>query len=193
MLASKAMKRLLVLTAFLSVAVVGLTVALAVSIQHNRQSAESPISPASATSTGPASGSVEKAPETPGIGRPAAFDMGRGVTGTATINSIRREATLPNTYTPKPKSGAYVVIDVTVLASTGVVPVNPLLWRVTDASGYVYETALGAHYGQPLLGTSAQPGMQIRGTVAFDVPAGPLTVTLTDPIGRVEQHWQVKT
>ncbi len=183
----KAHKRLLALTAFLSVAVVGLTVALAVSLHHNRAEAASPPTGATTTKTSVA---TKTSPAATKLGEPMPFDEGDGVTGTASLNSAAR-VTKTTKYAPTPKHGAWNVINVTIESTGGSVPSNPLYWTLTDSAGYVYQPEIFAGGDQALTSGNLPAGTKNRGNVMFDAPAGHLTVTMTNPIGGTVLQWPI--
>lgn len=89
------------------------------------------------------------------------------------------------------QNGAYLILDVTVETTKGVVSVNPFYWQAKDAEGRTYDLALGAGT-EPALSTAELPaGQKSRGFVALDSPQVPVTVQLVNPGSQVVAAWTV--
>lgn len=128
--------------------------------------------PPSAPAPGPASAD---APRTASVGDGVIFTSPAGGTGEVTLNSVRWLTTGEGPLASTPKSGSYLVANVTVKATAGQVSPNPLAFRVVASDGTTTNAYLGAVANQ-IASNDVPAGRQARGDVAFDVPRGPYTL-----------------
>ncbi len=110
-----------------------------------------------------------------GIGQAAPFSGADGE-GTLTVTGV----TWTDVGEAAPVDGErYLVVDLTVACSSGVVPVDPILFTAsTDAS-----TALpgfGPALTRPLGGSLLAAGDEVSGQLGFAIPAGPVELALLD-------------
>jgi len=126
------------------------------------------------------------------IGATADFSWGSQGKGTATVYTAENKDQANETFIGPPKNGRFVLLDVGVTATEGTISANPLYWEAVDAQGQSYGAELGsAGYSPQLDSGDLAAGSTSRGYVAFDVPAGPLTVDLTEPLGGVLASWSI--
>ena len=137
----------------------------------------------------------EAAPSSDGtlaVGASAEFEWSGGATGTATVLGFERKTEPGATFIGPPKNGYYLIVDVAITSNDGQVSANPLYWEVKDPDGRAYNAALGAGGYEPQLQSGDVPtGRTTRGLVAFDVPAGPMTLQLAPPIGSPLASWAI--
>lgn len=110
--------------------------------------------------------------------------------GTAMLNSAQRAATAQGPLASAPTNGSFLIVDVTITCSKGKVVANPLAFSVKDRQGYSYNPALGA-VAQQVDSSDMAPGDTVRGQVAFDVPPGPMTLTMRTPLGDTLATWSI--
>ena len=126
------------------------------------------------------------------IGAPANFDWSGGATGTATVLGFERKTEPGVSFAGPPTNGYYLIVDVAMTSTEGQVSANPLYWKVKDPDGRAYNASLGAGGYEPQLQSGDVPtGRTTRGLVAFDVPAGPMTLQLSPPIGSTLASWAI--
>ena len=136
--------------------------------------------------------SVAGADQALAIGAAAEFEWGSQGAGTATVYSAENKDQAGDSFAGPPKNGRYLLLDVDVTATEGTVSANPLYWEAADAQGRSYDVELGsAGYSPQLDSGDLAAGSTSRGYVVFDVPAGPVTVDLTEPLGGVLASWSV--
>lgn len=134
-------------------------------------SATTPVNPTTAAPSqqkAPAPSSA--APRTATVGDTVAFSDPSG-SGTVTVNGVRWLTQGEGPYPQTPKSGSYLVVNVTVAAKTGQVTPNPLSFRVVAPDGTTTQTTLGVLANQ-MPSDDLPAGRIARGDVAFDVPRG---------------------
>lgn len=105
--------------------------------------------------------------------------------GTLTLNSAHRVTGAPNRITSPPKNGTYLIIDVTLTVNSGTMTANPGFWKAQDPQGYTYTAQFAGVAEQGIDSGEIPAGQKTRGEIAFDVPPGPLTVTLNPFTGPV--------
>ena len=131
------------------------------------------------------------ATQAPGqLGVPVLFQFGSGSTGQAIVWTTEWQ---PGSGHTTPKYGAFLVLDVTIEGVTGVVSASPLYWSARDAQGRNYDTSpFGLDTAAPQLGVAhLNPGDQARGFVVIDMPRGPATIQLSNPMVDVVGTWLV--
>ena len=100
-------------------------------------------------------------------------------TGTATVWTAEWTQINPASYDDAPATnGAFLIIDVSVQGVTGTVSTNPYDWTLKDALGHSYTYAWSGK--EPILHDSGPlaAGEISRGFLTFDVPQGPMTVSI---------------
>lgn len=86
----------------------------------------------------------------------------------------------------KPPSQQYLVLRLTITATSGTVTVNPLYYTVRQPDGSLADPTMGADGNEPLLGvTELGTGESISGVVTFDVPPQNTILAYTDETGTV--------
>lgn len=109
------------------------------------------------------------------LGEAVEFDAGDG-TGTITVHS----AVWSDTGEMAPPAGQrYLTLDVTVVADSGEVPVEAMLFLAEGADGPVLP-GFGPQLDQPLGGRLLRSGEQTRGQVGYVLAPGPVTVLVLD-------------
>lgn len=109
------------------------------------------------------------------LGRPVAFETARGA-GTLTVHS----AVWTDSGEFPPMAGErYLVLEVSVSATAGELPIDALLFLAEGAAGPVLP-GFGPELDQPLGGRLLAAGEQARGQLGFSLPAGAVTLHLLD-------------
>jgi hypothetical protein len=116
----------------------------------------------------------------PTIGKPFTADMGGGNIAKITIVSAKFvNSVSTNQFAPKPKKGKFLHMDVLWETEKGTTNANFLYFNVKDADGRKADMEL---FGEGNLASGeVVAGDKMRGFVNFDVAAGPVTVTVTNP------------
>ena len=79
-----------------------------------------------------------------------------------------------------PISGSYLRVEVELICTSGEVDYDPYHFRAFDRSGQLFEMASEGTAGRVLSVGTLQAGERIRGTVAFDMPRGDVTLLMSD-------------
>ena len=148
----------------------------------------SSLGPAVSTPHSPATTAASQVPGQAGV--PVLFQFDNGSTGQATVWTTEWQ---PGSGHTTPKYGAFLVLDVTIEGVTGVVSASPLYWSARDAQGRNYDASpFGLDTAAPQLGVAhLNPGDQARGFVVIDMPRGPATIQLSNPMVDVVGTWLV--
>jgi hypothetical protein len=97
------------------------------------------------------------------------------MSGKVTLHTATREtATDPDEWDPQPADPAgFLVLDLEVAATAGVVPVSDLQWSLWDGLSVQHVPANGINVvGSPFPSTALNPGRAARGVLVFNVPPG---------------------
>jgi hypothetical protein len=79
-----------------------------------------------------------------------------------------------------PTSGSYLRVEVELVCTSGEVDYDPYHFKAFDRSGQLFEMAVDGTAGQLLSVGTLQAGERIRGTIAFDMPRGDVTLLMSD-------------
>jgi hypothetical protein len=79
-----------------------------------------------------------------------------------------------------PVSGTYLRVEVELVCTSGQVDYDPYDFQAFDRSGQLFEMAVEGTAGRPLGVGTLSTGERIRGTVAFDMPRGDVTLLMSD-------------
>jgi hypothetical protein len=79
-----------------------------------------------------------------------------------------------------PMSGSYLRVEVELVCTSGEVDYDPYHFQAFDRSGQLFEMAVEGTAGRMLDVGTLQAGERIRGTVAFDMPRGDVTLLMSD-------------
>jgi hypothetical protein len=79
-----------------------------------------------------------------------------------------------------PMSGSYLRVEVELVCTSGEVDYDPYHFQAFDRSGQLFEMAVDGTAGQVLAVGTLRAGERIRGTVAFDMPRGDVTLLMSD-------------
>jgi hypothetical protein len=93
---------------------------------------------------------------------------------------IMRTRTWVNDGSVQPVNGSYLRVEVELICTTGEVDYDPYLFQAFDKSGQLFEMAAEGTGGQVLPVGTLTPGMRVRGTIAFDMPRGEVTLLMSD-------------
>ncbi len=110
------------------------------------------------------------------LGQEVALTTGQG-SGTITVTSA--DWTNAGSMPPDPGE-SYLILEVRVAATTGVLIVGPVFMSVTDASGGSHILAFGPELDRPLPTTILTAGKTAKGQLAFSLPPGPATLEVLD-------------
>jgi hypothetical protein len=127
---------------------------------------------------GPSASSA--APHTGGVGETLDLTTPEG-TGRLTLTSAGR--LVGSDFAQPPAHGSYLVITVTLQVDGGAVAAGPFQWQAQDPQGSVYPAVPAGLTGNDMDSAEVTAGHRTTGEIAFDVPTGPLTVTLASPSG----------
>lgn len=97
------------------------------------------------------------------------------MSGKVTLHAATREtATDPDEWDPESADPAgFLVLDLEVAATAGVVPVSDLQWGLWDNQSVQHVPANGINVeGTPFPSTALNPGRAARGVLVFNVPPG---------------------
>lgn len=83
-----------------------------------------------------------------------------------------------------PTSGTYLHVEVELVCASGQVFYGPDNFSAFDASGELFEVTTSGRWGTPLGYGTLWPGESVRGTIAFDLPRGEVTLLLSDSTSR---------
>jgi len=100
---------------------------------------------------------------------------GDAMSGSVTLHAATREtATDPDVWDPQPVDPAgFLVLDLEVAATAGVVHVSDLQWSLWDDQSFQHLPANGINVaGSPFPSTALNPGRAARGVLVFNVPPG---------------------
>jgi hypothetical protein len=79
-----------------------------------------------------------------------------------------------------PMSGSYLRVEVELVCTSGQVDYDPYHFQAFDRSGQLFEMAVEGTDGRPLGVGTLRAGDRTRGTVAFDIPRGDVTLLMSD-------------
>jgi hypothetical protein len=79
-----------------------------------------------------------------------------------------------------PVSGSYLRVEVELVCTSGEVDYDPYHFQAFDRSGQLFEMAVEGTDGRPLGVGTLRAGDRTRGTVAFDIPRGDVTLLMSD-------------
>lgn len=109
-----------------------------------------------------------------------------------TVTAAKRQKTAckPNSFN-RPETGWYVVIDVTVKVTSGTAPINPLYFSYVDAGNSEVAGAIFASCKDLGSGSDFPAGTVRSGQLAYDVAAGPGTLTWSGVLGGQRGSWVI--
>jgi hypothetical protein len=79
-----------------------------------------------------------------------------------------------------PTTGSYLRVEVELVCTSGEVDYDPYHFQAFDRSGQLFEMARDGAAGRELGVGTLRAGERIRGTVAFDIPRGEVTLLMSD-------------
>lgn len=79
-----------------------------------------------------------------------------------------------------PTSGSYLRVEVELVCTKGEVDYDPYLFQAFDQSGRLFEMASKGAGGRVLAVGTLTAGERTRGTLAFDMPRGEVTLLMSD-------------
>jgi hypothetical protein len=79
-----------------------------------------------------------------------------------------------------PTSGSYLRVEVELVCTSGEVDYGPYNFQAFDRSGQLFEMTVDGTGGRVLSVGTLQAGERIRGTIAFDMPRGEVTLLMSD-------------
>jgi hypothetical protein len=79
-----------------------------------------------------------------------------------------------------PVNGSYLRVEVELICIEGEVDYDPYLFQAFDRSGQLFEIAAEATGDRALSVGTLGPGETTRGTIAFDMPRGEVTLLMSD-------------
>jgi len=79
-----------------------------------------------------------------------------------------------------PLHGSYLRVEVELVCTEGEVDYDPYLFQAFDQSGQLFEMAAEGAGGRVLPVGTLAPGERARGTIAFDMPRGEVTLLMSD-------------
>jgi hypothetical protein len=79
-----------------------------------------------------------------------------------------------------PLYGSYLRVEVELICTAGEVDYDPYLFQAFDKSGQLFEMAAEGTGGPVLSVGTLGPGERVRGTIAFDMPRGEVTLLMSD-------------
>lgn len=118
-----------------------------------------------------------------------AFTTPRG--GTLTLVSAERRPEGLGQFDAPPEAGVYleVVIDAVTGPQGGTL--NPFEFKIRDSAGSRYDPTFG-ETAEPGLGhAELAAGEQIRGSILFDVPDGPVDLLYVPALGSTVVEWTI--
>jgi hypothetical protein len=102
------------------------------------------------------------------------------VSDTGTGQLIMRTRSWASSGQVPPVSGSYLRVEVELICTSGEVDYNPYHFQAFDRSGQLFEMAEEGTAGRVLPVGTLRAGQRIRGTVAFDMPRGDVTLLMSD-------------
>ena len=94
---------------------------------------------------------------------------------------IMRTRNWVNDGSVPPVYGSYLRVEVELICTTGEVDYDPYLFQAFDRSGQLFEMAVEGTAGDRVLPVGTlTPGQRVRGTIAFDMPRGEVTLLMSD-------------
>ena len=79
-----------------------------------------------------------------------------------------------------PTTGSYLRVEVELVCTSGEVDYGPYNFQAFDRSGQLFEMAVDGTGGRVLAVGTLRAGERIRGTIAFDMPRGEVTLLMSD-------------
>jgi hypothetical protein len=79
-----------------------------------------------------------------------------------------------------PTTGSYLRVEVELVCTSGEVDYGPYNFQAFDRSGQLFEMAVDGTGGRVLSVGTLRAGERIRGTIAFDMPRGEVTLLMSD-------------
>lgn len=79
-----------------------------------------------------------------------------------------------------PASGQYLRLELELVCTEGEVDYDPYLFQAFDQSGQLFEMAVDGAGGRLLSVGTLSAGQHVRGTIAFDIPRGEVTLLMSD-------------
>lgn len=216
--APKRGKGLIALIAALAVAVVGLGVGLIISLNRSGTTATGSTSTVTVTAAGsgeatvtvtetveggggggggggepgpaPSSGRVEGVVGEPAEVQYTDYDDTTSVF-TVTVHTAEWKDQLEGEYVDPPTE-TFLVLDVTIEVSEGLVDYSSSDWTVKDAEGREYRDAYPFGSDLALMGVgSVAPGEKVRGYLVFDLPRGEATVVYSRAFDDLGVSYQI--
>ena len=102
------------------------------------------------------------------------------VTAKGTGQLIMRTRSWVSEAPVPPTTGSYLRVEVELVCTKGEVDYDPYLFQAFDQSGQLFEMAMGGTGGRVLPVGTLSAGQRIRGTIAFDMPRGEVTLLMSD-------------
>jgi hypothetical protein len=93
---------------------------------------------------------------------------------------IMRTRTWVDQGSVQPIYGNYLRVELELICTTGEVDYGPYLFQAFDKSGQLFEMAAEGAGGRVLSVGTLTPGERVRGTIAFDMPRGEVTLLMSD-------------
>lgn len=102
------------------------------------------------------------------------------VTGTADGVLIVADRVWASTGVRRPVSGSYLHVEVELICRSGRFAYGPGNFSAFDAGGELFEVTDAGRWGTPLGYGILSEGESVRGTIAFDLPRGEVTLLMSD-------------
>jgi hypothetical protein len=102
------------------------------------------------------------------------------VSDTGTGQLIMRTRSWVSDGQVPPVSGSYLRVELELVCTSGEVDYNPYHFQAFDRSGQLFEMTEEGTAGRVLPVGTLRAGERIRGTVAFDMPRGDVTLLMSD-------------
>ena len=80
----------------------------------------------------------------------------------------------------RPAFGTYLHVEVELVCRNGTFVYGPENFSAFDATGELFEVSSGGRWGTPLGYGTLLAGDSVRGTIAFDLPRGEVTLLMSD-------------
>lgn len=126
------------------------------------------------------------------IGDPAPVAWSSDDTGMVTVYSAKWVKPDADSFV-QPDNGAYLVVDIGYVSTTGTVSYNPLYWSLRDVDGREYDATVMPvdGYSPQLQSGDLAPGAKARGFVAFDAPQQAFTLEVGAVLGGALMTWDM--
>jgi hypothetical protein len=124
------------------------------------------------------------------VGQPVSFTQVASGKGTITVNSVTLNSK-PANQSEASANGQFVVVDVTVTASSGNFQFSSAAFTITTPDQRVWAPAATNYFDPGLTSGTLSSGQSIRGNIAFDIEPGAITCVnaLNYAGGEIQAIW----